>query len=340
MYSFQKLLLNQLDVEEFCAFPNKTVLTTPAWIRFIEEDSKAEPYILRITKGDELVGYFTGLKTKKLGLHIIASPFPGWSTQYMGFDVYDTALKCKILPELVDFIMKNEKCGYIEIHDKDIDPVELKVYAEKHKYKMKMCDTLELNIDGDDAFLYKNMKTDCRNFINQFERRGAVLEYATPDDSFAKEYYEQLIDVFAKQNLVPTYTVEKVKCLLRNLADSGEVLCLRVREPEEGKSIATSIFLGFNKRMFFWGGASLRPYQKYRPNEYMIYTAMKYWRDKGCTEFDMVGNRPYKKKFGSWEFQYPSIIIPKYRILIPLKDMAAKLYYFSGKVLWALRIKR
>lgn len=340
MYSFQKIQFEKVDLKEFCSFPNKTVLTTPEWISFIEEDSHATPYILRITKAGHLVGYFSALSTKKFGLSIIASPFPGWSTQYMGFDVIDDSIKCKILPELVDFIMKGEKCDYLEIHDKDIDPVALKEYANQHKYTMKMCDTLELSLNGDDAFLRKNMKVDCRNFINQFERRGASIEQAEPNEVFAEEYYEQLIDVFAKQDLVPTYTVDKVKCLLKHLAGSGKVLCLRVREPEEGKSIATSIFLGFNKRMFFWGGASLRPYQHYRPNEYMIFTAMKYWRDRGCTEFDMVGNRPYKKKFGAWEFQYPSIIIPKYRILIPLKNLAAKLYYYSGKVLWRLHANR
>ena len=340
MYSFQKIPLEQIDLKEFCSFPNKTVLTTTEWVSFIEEDSHAKPYILRITRGEELVGFFTGLATKKFGLPIIASPFPGWSTQYMGIDVYDNSIKCKILPDLVDYIMSNEKCSYIEIHDKDMDPEELKQYADQHGYKMKMCDTLELSLDGDDAFLRKNMKVDCRNFINQFERRGASIEQAEPNDEFAEEYYEQLKDVFAKQNLVPTYTVDKVKCLLRHLANSGNVLCLRVREPEEGKSIATSIFFGYKKRMFFWGGASLRPFQHYRPNEYMIFTAMKYWRDRGCTEFDMVGNRPYKKKFGSWEAQYPSIIIPKYRILIPLKNIAAKLYYISGKVLWKLHVNR
>ena len=127
--------------------------------------------------------------------------------------------------------------------------------------------------------------------------------------------------------------------VLKHLKQSGNVLCFRVRDPE-GKSIATSIFPGYNKKCYFWGGASLRPYQQYRPNEYMIYTAMQSWRDRGCTEFDMVGIRPYKKKFGATEVHYPSVIMPKYRVLLRLRDMAAGLYYFSGKVLWKLHLKR
>lgn len=339
MYQFEKILFKNINWEEYYNFPNKTILTTKDWIEFVEEDSKAQPYILRITEDKRFVGYFTSLIVKKFGIKIVGSPFQGWSTPYMGIDVENVSEKISILPQLIKFVMKDTRCAYLEIHDRDFKAEELAVIKEKNGFSIQTDETLELSIDGDDAFLYKNMKTDCRNFIKQFERRGATIEQAEPNDEFAEEFYQQLVDVFAKQGLVPTCTVEKVKILLKHLSNSGSVLCLRVRDPE-GKSIASSIFPGFNKKMFFWGGASLRPYQQYRPNEYMIYTAMRYWRDRGCTEFDMVGIRSYKKKFGSWEVYYPSVIAAKYKILIPMKRLAANLYYFSGKVLWKLHLKR
>lgn len=338
MYSFQIIDLTDIDVKEYHSFPNKSVLTTKNWIEFVIEDSKAFPLIVRITENSRLVGYFTSLIVKKFGLKIVGSPFSGWSTPYMGFDLLDETEKIKVLPELTSYLMDKTKCSYLQIVDRDLKFEELEQLKSKNIIVEKT-ETLELGIDGDDAFLFKNMKTDCRNFIRQFERRGATIEQAQPNDEFAEEYYHQLLDVFAKQNLVPTYTAEKVKCLLRHLSKSDAVLCLRVISPD-GEKIATSIFPAFNKKMFFWGGASLRQYQHYRPNEYMIYTAIKYWRDRGCTQFDMVGNRSYKKKFGSWEVQYPCITVSRYKILFSLKNMAAWLYYFSGKVLWKLRLKR
>lgn len=338
-YEFEVVDLNQLNSKEFNDFPHKTVNTTKEWIEFVAEDASATPYIVRISQNNELVGFFSSLIVKKFGVKIVGSPFPGWSTVYMGLDVYDHGLKAEILNELIPFVMKNTKCAYLQICDRDFKTDELSPICQQYGGTIEYGDTLELGIEGDDALQYKKMKTDCRNFIRQFERRGAVIEEAEPNDEFAEEYYEQLKDVFAKQNLVPTYTVDKVKCLLRHLSKTDNIYCLRVKNPE-GKSIATSIFPGFNHKMFFWGGASLRPYQQYRPNEYMIYKAMHHWREKGCVEFDMVGNRPYKKKFGSWEVRYPSIIIPKYKILVPLKNMAAALYYFTGKLFWNLHIKR
>ena len=66
-----------------------------------------------------------------------------------------------------------------------------------------------------------------------------------------------MIDVFAKQNLVPTYTVDKVKYLLKHLSKVNNVYCLRVLDLE-GKSIATSIFPGFNRKMFLGWSKSKR----------------------------------------------------------------------------------
>lgn len=338
-YEFTQIEWTQLNVAEFHSLPDKTVLTTKEWIEFIIEDSEAVPFIIRITQGLKFVGYFSSLIVKKFGVKILGSPFPGWSTPFMGFDLNEGYVREEILLELIPFIIKETGCVFVQISDRKFDFDKLKAIQKDLDIVVSKSETLELGIEGDDVLQYKKMKTDCRNFIKQFERRGALIEEAEPDDSFAEEYYKQLEDVFAKQNLVPTYTVEKVKRLLKHLADSGMVYCLRVKNPD-GEKIASSIYPGFNKKMFFWGGASLRSNQHYRPNEYMLYKAMSYWRNRGCVEFDMVGNRGYKKKFGSWEVHYPSITYAKYRWLIKAKTYAAKLYYFSGNVLWTLHIKR
>jgi len=72
------------------------------------------------------------------------------------------------------------------------------------------------------------------------------------------EYYEQLKDVFAKQGLVPTYNVERVRALVKNLEPTGRILLVRARAIQKGSAFATGIFPGFNKIAEFWGNASLR----------------------------------------------------------------------------------
>lgn len=327
-FTITEIEKNQLDIQEYMQIPGKSVFTTPAWLAFIQEDSKVEPLFLRITRGEALVGYFTAMIQMSYGFRIIASPFAGWSTCYMGFDLVDTTVnKLDLIPDVAEYLFKKKKAHLIEIVDRDITVED----ARERGYRTSISDTLELEIDRTDEELFRVFKMDCRNFIRQFERRGATLEYATPDDTFAEEYYTQLQDVFAKQGLVPTYSLKKVQCLLRHLKEQESVLCLRVRDPE-GNCIATSIYPGYNEKFFFWGGASYRSGQHYRPNEYMLWTAIRYWRDKGYKMFDMVGVRDYKRKFGSHEVQYAHISLARNNIIFFLRNMAKKAFFFMLKI--------
>lgn len=321
MYEFEHIDINDLDIDEYYSFERKSIFTRLEWIRFIMEDSAANPIILRIKRDSIFIGYFSALMIRKFGVKIIASPFRGWSTCFMGFDTL-VDNKTEILKDLTGYLFKKFGCLYIEIVDRDISVEQ----AQAAGFNCASVATLELDIDKSDEEIFKNFKSVCRNRIRQFDKKGASLEHALPDDQFAEEYYEQLKDVFAKQGTLPTYSVDKVKRLLHHLSGTDMLLCLRVRDPD-GLSIATSIFIGYNKKFFFWGGASLRPYQHYCPNEYMMWYAIRYWRDKGCSIYDMVGVRDYKRKYNPEEKRYARVTISKYAILIVMRNMALKGYY-------------
>lgn len=325
-YRFSLIPREELNTEEYLKLPQKRLYTTFPWLSFIRMDACAEPFFVRISSDGQFVGYFTGANVSKFGIRICGSPFSGWSTCYMGLDLLQKDEKCAILRQLIPFLYRELKCSYVEVIDRDVSAEE----AERAGFTVNRMESLELDITKDDAGLFKQMKTDCRNFIRQFERRGARIEIAAPDDLFAEQYYDQLKDVFAKQNLVPSYSVEKVKRLLHALSDSGSVLCLRVLSPDD-RCIATSIFIGYGKTAYFWGGASYRPDQHYRPNEYMIWTAIRYWRERGCTVLDMCGVRDYKRKFGPVDISYAQMIFSKRKLLIPLRNTAMKLYYAMMK---------
>lgn len=327
MFTFTRVDYTKIDIDEYYSTHDKSVFTTIPWMNYLLEDNPGSvPVVIRITQNERFAGYFTGLLVKKLGVKILGSPFRGWSTCFMGVETIDELEQDAIVglyKELQKFLMKEYKCQYMSISDRKLS-VDL---AEKH-FRTISTDTLELHINRTDDELFKVFKTDCRNFIRQFERRGAILEIAEPNDLFAEEYYKQLIDVFDKQGLVPTYSVEKVKCLLHHLGSANMVLCLRVKDPD-GNSIASSIYPGYGNKFFFWGGASDRSGQHYRPNEYMIWTAIKYWRDRGAVCFDMVGVRDYKKKFGPDEVHYATIEFARPAFLIKGKDFAERMYFKS-----------
>ena len=330
MYSFERIPIKELDRNEYNGFSDKHIFTTLPWVRFIAEDQRAEPIILRITDKGVFRGYFTGLLVKKFGLRILGSPFRGWSTSYMGFDVFTKEEKTRILPEFIKYAFVNLKCHYIELADRGITLEE----AKKTGYVFYPINSIEIDISRTEEEMFRSFKSDGRNFIRQFTRKGANVEECTPNDFFVEEYFNQLKDVFAKQHLTPTYSLCKVKQLLRNLCIDDMVLCLRATDPS-GKSIATGIFPGYNNTFYFWGGASYRASQFYRPNEGIQWYAIRYWKKKGISCYDMGGVRDSKMKFGPSKTSYPCFMIAKYPGLLKLRNFAETLYFvyfrFKGR---------
>ncbi len=153
------------------------------------------------------------------------------------------------------------------------------------------------------------MSDSCRWSIRKAEKKGVTIEEAQ-DDDFVEEYYQQLQDVFKKQSLVPTYGKERVRDLILSLSASGNLLLLKARDPNR-QCIATGIFLAGNGTMYFWGGASWRAGQHYRPNETIHWYAMKYWKARGMRRYDMGGGE-YKGKFGGKRIEVPWIWKSKY----------------------------
>lgn len=327
MYSFELIDIDKVDISEYYNFEKKSPFTTLPWIRFLMEDNNAQPVIIRITEDNELIGYFTGLTVKKFGVKIFGSPFKGWGTCYMGYDLHDYSLIVKILEPTIKFIFTHTKCLYIELTERNLGVDKI----NDIKQKTEVFTTLEIDINKSDEEFFRSIKRDCRKYINQFEKRGATIEIAEPDEAFAAELYDQLCDVFAKQKLVPTYSLNKIIVFLKNLKDSGMLLCLRVRDLR-GKSIASFVYYGKNEKCFGWCNGSYREFQHYRPNEYMVWHGLRILRDRGYEIFDYAGVREYKYKWNPREVQYLRVMVAKYPILIRLRNIAQETFWLLLKI--------
>jgi hypothetical protein len=156
--------------------------------------------------------------------------------------------------------------------------------------------TYLIDLSQEEQVLYSRMSsTACRYRIRKADRMGLVIEEAS-DEAFADDYYDQWCEVWAKQSLVPTYSRERVRLLIRHLLPTGNLLLLRAREPQ-GRCIATSIFVGMQQFAYFWGNASWRRDQHFCPNETLQWHAIRYWKRKGVRYYDLDGG-VYKRKYG------------------------------------------
>jgi lipid II:glycine glycyltransferase (peptidoglycan interpeptide bridge formation enzyme) len=168
------------------------------------------------------------------------------------------------------------------------------------------------------------MDSACRRCVRKAEKSGVTIEEAH-DPEFADEYYAQLKDVFAKQGLVPTYGVERVRALVKHVEPTGRVLLVRARDPE-GKCIASGIFPGFNNIAEFWGNASWRSSQILRPNEAIQWYVMRYWKQRGVKIYDWGGGGSYKEKYGCVAHRVPWFTKSRYEFVGKLRNEAKKMF--------------
>jgi len=296
---FYKLDLASINVAELEAFEDRIVFQSRPWINFIARTQNAEPIIAALREDDEVLGYFTGLIVKKFGLKILGSPFPGWSTPYMGFNLKPGISRSIAVEALTDFAFTELKCHHLEIMDRRMTWNDCANIA----VECSVFDSFELDISLPEDQIWKNMRHDCRQCIRKAQKSGVVIEEAN-DLSFADEHYAQLKHVFAVKNSVPPFGVDRIKKLIELVHPSGNLLMLRARN-KDGICIATSIFTGMNQMMFHWGAASWRHYSQVRPNEILVWHAIQHWRARGVGTFELIGRGEYKLKFGSTRIAIP-----------------------------------
>lgn len=317
MLSFERIDINSIDWEALGKLPDRTIFQTLPWLKFVAKTQNAEPVVAALRENNQTVGYFTGLIIKKFGFKILGSPFPGWTTAYMGFNLLSGVSRNIAVKTLVDFAFHDLKCIHLEFMDRNFSLEDCNGLGFEHR----LLSGLEVDLAGSEDAIFANITSSCRRDIRRAARNGVIVE-ETMDKDFAKDYYAQLKDVFERQFLVPTYGIERVQELIEHIYPTGRLLLLRACN-SEGLCIATGIFPAMNQTMYFWGGASLHTYQNLLPNEAIQWYAMKYWKQRGIRFYDMMGGRSYyKKKYGGYGIAIPWFRKSKYTFLSQMRDIS------------------
>jgi hypothetical protein len=315
-------------------FADRTVFQTREWIQFISEAQSATPLIAELREGREVVGYFTGLTFTRLGVKILGSSFPGWTTPYIGFNLVPGVSRAAALAAVEEIAWDTLKCLHMEVSD----PYFTIEDGKSLGFTCESYTSYRTDLRKSEEELFDGMDSACRRCIRRAEKSGVTIEEAH-DLDFADEYYQQLVDVFAKQNLVPTYAVDRVRTLIKHLEPTGRILLLRARD-SGGNCIASGIFPGFNKIAEFWGNASFRSSQILRPNELMQWHAMRYWKRRGVEIYDWGGEGKYKEKYGCVLHRVPWFTKSRHELVAKLRDEAKKMFARKQRFLGWLQGER
>lgn len=309
-------------------YDDRLIFHTEPWLRFVAECQNARPVLATISADGEPVGHFTGLETRKYGLRILGSPMVGWTTSYLGFNLRPDIPRRQALEALMPFAFNDLGYAHLEIRDRGLTETDLDGLG----LTWAAAPTAVIDLSPDPDRLFGLMSSACRRNIRKAEKSKVTIEEAAPDDDFAADFYNQLRDVFAKQNLVPTYSIGRVQSLIRNLAPHNQLLLLRARD-DSGRCIATAVLPWYHRTMYFWGGASYREDQHNRPNEALIWYAMRLARERGVTEFDFVGGNAYKSKYGTSEVPVPWARRSRSPLVAHLRDAAKQGYALKQRAM-------
>ncbi|HEX3685214.1 MAG TPA: GNAT family N-acetyltransferase [Bryobacteraceae bacterium] len=327
---FCLLSFDAVDWASLDTFDDRLVFQTREWLTFLTESQHAVPVIASLLDAGQIVGYFTGFLLKRMGIRILASPLPGWTTQYMGFNLLPHVSRSDALRALETFAFKDLKCLHIEVTDRFSSPEE----GERLGFSCELRHTLVTDISPPEDDIFKTLNHSVRGAIRKAQKSGVTIEHAR-DEKFANEYYTQLQQVFARQSLVPTYSLERVKQLIRYMLPGENVLFLRALDPQ-GACIATSIYVGVNKIAVYWGNASFRDSLHWRPNELMNWHAIRYWKERGIQAFDWGGEADYgryKRKYGGNPLAYPSFRKSRYQLVGALRNGAMNFHKWDQRLL-------
>jgi CelD/BcsL family acetyltransferase involved in cellulose biosynthesis len=300
--SLRRLDTREIDWAQLDALDDRNVFQTREWLDFIHSTQGAEPIVAEVRELDQRVGFFTGLVMSRFGIRILGSPFQGWATGYLGFNLPRRISRRAAVAALVDFAFGPLGCMHLELRDRPLTAADV----EGLGFIVQRRRTFELDLRLSEDEIWAGFKSTCRTAIRKAEKSGVTVEEAH-DLAFADEYHAQLRDVFAKRSLPPPYGVEFVRELIRRVEPTGRLLLLRARNGA-GECIATGIYPGHGAMAYFWGGASWRQDQTLRPNDLLMWSAIRHWRARGVAVFDFGGAGDYKRKFGPVE-----VIVPLFR---------------------------
>jgi CelD/BcsL family acetyltransferase involved in cellulose biosynthesis len=317
LLTLHRLRPQESDWERMDAMPDRLIFQTREWLEFLGTTQKAEPVLAVVRDGGVDVGYFTGLIIRRFGIRILGSPFPGWTTDYLGFNLAAGVSRRDAAEALIEFAFGPLRTLHVELCDRDLGCGDLdgSRYATDCSHR-----TFVVDLTGDESDVFARMTSGKRWAVRKGVKVGVQVEVAR-GPSFADEYYEQLQRVFARRSLVPTYDVQRVRELIRHLEKTDRLLLLRAVAPD-GRRIASGIFLAFNGTAHFWGGASVREQQMLRPNEAIFWYAMRWAREKGCSVLDMGGGGEYKREYGAQELWVPRFRCSRIPVLASLRDAA------------------
>ncbi len=311
-------------------FEDSRVFQKQAWIQSVEAFSGAKPLYLLLEREGAIVGCFPGFLVKLGPLRIFGSPLEGWQTQSMGpAFAQDRVSTAEMFGASIPFLENQHGVHHMELTSAHLEHEAMRKFGFRGE---KMFTYRVPLFPGEEDKAMKNMDRNTRNQLRKAVKLGLTANIET-DESFVDEFYAQMQEVFTRHRKSVSFTRARARLMFRFMKESGKLLALSVRMPQDGACAATGIFMIDGRELHFWGWTHRAQFRWWCPSELLIWTAMQKAMQAGCVTFDMAGGGKAKVKFGALpDLRGYHWIRSRYRWLANVRESAKRGYRWQQRV--------
>lgn len=251
---------------------------------------------------------------------------------------------------LAKWLMDNHISNYLQVDDwqmreesrewdaeKAFHNKKLTLSGIKHEIRPTLFVPLNKSIEELWAGLHYKSCKYCINKANKLGLQVLVINKVEDIPDFVEVHFDQLREVCLRKGMKPKAAQGRKRMLsLCETLFPDKVLMIKVVGNDENgvmQNMSSGIFCIDKGECSYWTGASYQRFQKYCPNELMVWEAMRIMNEKGAGELNFCGMANYKLKFGTVYAYVPRLIYSKYDCIYKAKNFAKKMYLRSRHLL-------
>lgn len=308
------------------------------------------PFIVSIFAAEEHIGYFIGEKIW-MGIPMITAPIEGIGTYTQGLNMLRETSeeeRIEIYQALAQWIFSERIALTLQVDDWQLrrDIPEMipegdfrQETIDKYDIPYDVRPTLHVEVNKPEEELWAGLSyKSCKYCIHKAQKLGLYIREITIFEeipAFCKVHYDQLREVCAGkgQRPKPAQSERRMRAICESLFPD-RVMMLEVVGPDENgveQVMSSGIFCLDKGQCSYWTGASYKRYQKYCPNELMVWEAMLRMSQRGCGDLNFCGMASYKLKFGTVYAYVPRLKFAKYALFLNLTSYLKRLYHSGIK---------
>lgn len=359
MYSFQETVPNQEVWTRIEDAYDSTCFQTRKWCIYLDRIGY-RPYIVEVSQEDDIIAYFIGTKIGH-GISAVCAPMDGVGTYTQGLSSMRQLSedeRITIYQDLSRWLFSTHRALFLQVDDWQLSRTFSEWIPNEQFHQVTLDEkgipytvrpTLYVPVNTSEEEMWAGLHyKSCKYSINKAHKHGLYVREITRFEDiadFTDIHYKQLVEVCARKGThpKPSQHRNRMQALCESLFPDRVIMLEVIGKDENGKEqiMSSGIYCIDKGECSYWTGASYQRYQKYCPNELMVWEAMRLANQRMGGVMNFCGMHSYKLKFGTVYAYVPRLIFTKYTWLRKAKIYAQRIYFFfrNSMVNVTLRVK-